>query len=186
MRNKYIGYIYIYNPVERWCGNRDEIKKGRGVTGWSEKSLRLSLRAAPCVSLVPRFERLVETSRLWSDVSRIYFRVFRRRSDHLSFFTPVADHDTTSYDDGGRKRFENVCHGTSPGNCPILGWICNARRPRWTMERSVNARRSETSDRSSIMTDLSWIFIHRVVTAMDFYSLANFSSSFLYLVARIF
>lgn len=50
----------------------------------------------------------------------------------------------------------------------------------------MNARRSETSDRSSIMTDLSWISIHRVVTAMDFYSLANFSSSFLYLVARIF
>lgn len=78
-----------------WKARRNKKKKKRQRGDWVSK-YRRNLFDCPFaprhVSLVPRFERLVETSRLWPDVSRIYFRVFR--NDHLSFFTPVADLDT--------------------------------------------------------------------------------------------
>lgn len=110
-------YIYTYNAVERRSG--DEIKKRQRVSEYRRNLFDCPF-APRHVSLVPRFERLVETSRLWSDASRIYFRIFR--NDHLSFFTlsRILTRSTYRIDDGGRKRFENVCHGTSPGNCPIL------------------------------------------------------------------
>lgn len=139
---------------------RLEIKKvGRGwVSGFrvSEKSLRLSLRAAPCV---PRFERLVETSRLWSDVSSVHFRLFPRRNDQTIslFFTFVVILTRSTSCRWWRETFEK--RHFSRKLSPILGWICNERR--W--------HDGSSSARSSITTDLSWIFIPLAVT--EFYSL---------------
>lgn len=165
--------------MERWSGKRDEIKKKEKAEGWlgfevSEKSLWLSLRAAPCVPRSPFREVSGNVPIMAGRVPHIFPRLSERSP---LFFHPCRGswHVPPIV---SMMEVENVLKtfatGPLPETRPIPGWICNARRPRW------NGLRSEMS---SIMTDLSWISIHLVVTSSGFLSLKEFLVSCIQLPA---
>ena len=128
--------------MERWSGKRDEIKKKEKAEGWlgfevSEKSLWLSLRAAPCVPRSPFREVSGNVPIMAGRVPHIFPRLSERSP---LFFHPCRGswHVPPIV---SMMEVENVLKtfatGPLPETRPIPGWICNARRPRWNGLRTL-------------------------------------------------